>query len=204
MNKRSLHHFWTKFRLIRPRYFLILALISGLICVAALRSNNEHMIQLRGDVYTADKDNGNVEQALENLRAYVVDHMNTALASGPDAVHPPIQLKYTYNRLMATEDAKVQAENKDVYTNAETYCQAEVPEGFSGRYRLGCVDSYVTSHGATVKAVPRNLYEFDFVDAKWSPDLAGWSMVVTILLLIAAASFWITDRLIKRQLKQHD
>lgn len=161
------------------------------------------MIQLRNDVYQADKNNGNVEQALQNLRSYVVNHMNTALASGPDAVHPPIQLKYTYDRLMTAENQQVQATNAHVYTDAETYCQQAIPNGFSGRYRLGCIDSYVTSHGATAQTIPRNLYEFDFVDAKWSPDLAGWSLVVTTILLVVAASTWITDRLIRRELKQH-
>jgi hypothetical protein len=161
------------------------------------------MIQLRDAVYQADKNDGNVEQALQNLRAYVDNHMNTALASGPNAVHPPIQLKYTYDRLTTAENQQVQAANAGVYTNAETYCQQAIPNGFSGRYRLGCIDSYVTSHGATAQTVPRNLYEFDFVDAKWSPDLAGWSMIVTVLLLIAASATWVTDRLIRRQLKQH-
>ena len=203
MDKRRLHHFWTEFREIRPWYFLVLALISGIICIAALRSNNEHMLQLRQAVYTADQNNGNVEQALQNLRDYVYAHMNTDLAAGPNAVHPPIQLKYTYDRLVAAENAQVQAANTHLYTDAQTYCQEIIPTGFSGRYRESCINQYVLTHGAKAPEIPKNLYEFDFVSPKWSPDLAGWSLVVTVLLLLAALGFWLADRFIRRRLKQH-
>lgn len=203
MDKKKLHHIWTKVRAIRPLYFLVLAIISGLICIFALRANNEHMIQLRNVVYQADKNNGNVEQALQNLRSYVYGHMNTDLAAGPGAVHPPIQLKYTYDRLVAAENKRINAVNTNIYTEAQHYCEALIPTGFSGRYRVSCIDSYVTAHGAKAQPVPKNLYEFDFVAAKWSPDLAGWSLVATLLFILIALGFWLADGFIRQQLKQH-
>ena len=203
MDKRRLHHFWTELRPVRPQYFLALAVVSGLVCVFALRANNEHMIQLRDEVYQADKDNGNVEQALKNLQQYVYGHMNTDLAAGPDAVHPPIQLKYTYDRLVAAGNARVQAANVNLYTEAQSYCQALIPTGFSGRYRESCINQYVTTHGTKVQPIPKNLYEFDFVAPKWSPDLAGWSLVMTILLVLFGVSFWALEDYIYRRLKWH-
>lgn len=203
MDKRHLHHVWRWFRQIRPWYFLILALVSGIVCVFALRSNNEHMIQLRNAVYQADKDNGDVSQALTNLHNYVVAHMNTDLAAGPNAVHPPIQLKYTYGRLVAAENARVQSINSRLYTDAQTYCQETIPTGFSGRYRESCINSYVTTHGAKAQPIQKSLYEFDFVAAKWSPDLAGWSLVAAILFVFSALGFWIADGFIHRGLKTH-
>jgi hypothetical protein len=73
----------------RAPYFswLILFLISGLICLAALRHNNTTMIGLRNDVYAADKANANIEGALDKLRAYVYGHMNTNLSTG-NGVNP--------------------------------------------------------------------------------------------------------------------
>lgn len=203
MDKKHLHHLWAKVRPIRPWYFLVLAVISGLVCISALRANNEHMIQLRNAAYQADKDNGNVEKALQNLRAYVYAHMNTDLAAGPGAVHPPIQLKYTYDRLVAAENQRINVANAHIYTDAQHYCEALIPIGFSGRYRISCIDNYVTTHGAKAQAIPKNLYEFDFVSAKWSPDLAGWSLVATILFVVLALAFWLTDDLIGRMLKRH-
>ena len=203
MDKKSLHHYWTKLRPIKPWYFAVLAIMSGIICIFALRANNEHMIVLRDAVYTADKNDGNVEQALQNLRTYVYGHMNTDLAAGPNAVHPPIQLKYTYDRLVQIASEQVEKANSNLYTDAQTYCQALIPTGFSGRYREGCINEYVTTHGASAQTVPKNLYEFDFVSPKWSPDLAGWSLVATILFALAALFFWAFEDLIRRLLKRH-
>ena len=203
MDKKSLHHYWTKVRPIKPLYFVALAVISGITCVYALRTNNEHMIVLRDAVYAADKNDGNVEQALQNLRTYVYGHMNTDLAAGPNAVHPPIQLKYTYDRLVQAESQRVENANTSLYTDAQSYCQAAIPDGFSGRYREGCINQYVTTHGISARAIPKNLYEFDFVSPKWSPDLAGWSLAVTILFALAALFLWAFEDLIRRLLKRH-
>lgn len=203
VDKRRLHHIWRETKRVRPRYFLILAVFFGIVCVFALRSNNEHMIALRNDVYAADKNDGNVNQALRNLQAYVYAHMNTDLAAGPNAVHPPIQLKYTYQRLVAAENAKVQAANSHLYTDAQTYCQALIPNGFSGRYRESCINQYVTTHGVKPQVIQKSLYEFDFVAPKWSPDLAGWSMVLAILSLIFAIAWWAFEDFIRHRLKQH-
>src|SRR4051812_14347928 len=103
MNKRHLHHVWRILRHIKPWYFIVLTVVSGAISIMALRHNNVQMVHLRDAVYTADKDNGDVEGALRKLRQYVYSHMNTSLASGPNAIHPPIQLKYTYERLQQAQ-----------------------------------------------------------------------------------------------------
>lgn len=204
MDKKSLHHWWTKLRRVKPWYFLVLAVISGIVCVAALRNNNLQMVKLRDAVYTADKNNGDVEGALRRLREYVYAHMNTALASGPNAVHPPIQLKYTYDRLAKAANAKTNDANSQIYSDAQKYCEAKIPTGFSGSYRLSCVQSYVTSHGGVaVKSIPQNLYQFDFVSPKWSPDLAGWSLVATILFVLLFVGLWLLDTAVRRTLKHH-
>ena len=100
MNTRRLHHIWTKVRQVSPWYFLALAIVSTIVCLFALRANNEHMIRLRNAVYTADKNNIDVQGALQKLQAYVTTHMNTNLSAGQGAVYPPIQLKYTYDSLV--------------------------------------------------------------------------------------------------------
>ncbi|HSW79392.1 MAG TPA: hypothetical protein VLG47_01310 [Candidatus Saccharimonadales bacterium] len=204
MDKRTLHHFWRYFREIKPMYFLVAAVVTGLICIFALKSNNEHMGELRTAVFQADQKGQGVDEALQNLRNYVVSHMNTQLAAGPNAVHPPIQLKYTYQRLVLAQNNHVQSTNSNLYSDAQHYCEATIPTGFSGRYRESCINNYVSTHGAKPVSVPKNLYEFDFVAAKWSPDLAGWSLVLTIFFILCAVTFWAADYLIKRDLKHHE
>lgn len=185
INKRHWHHVWRYLRKVHPVYFVALTLVFGTIAVFALRSNNQHMIQLRNAVYEADKSNGDIEGALRDLRVYVYAHMNTGLASGPNAVHPPIQLQYTYQRLQAERAAK--ETNKDLYSEAQAYCQQQNSTDFSGRNRVPCIEQYVLSHGAALTPIPDALYKFDFVAAKWSFDLAGWSILAAILSALLAA-----------------
>lgn len=188
MNKRRLSHFWAKSLLLQTGILLTLAIVSTVVCVFALRANNERMVELRNQVYAADKDNGDVAGALKDLQAYVTAHMNTSLSEGASSVYPPIQLKYTYERLVQAGYQKSQ--NGQLYTDAQHYCERQDSVDFSGHNRVPCIEQYVQSHGGAQPAtIPDSLYKFDFVSPKWSPDLAGWSMVVAAiswLLLVAS------------------
>lgn len=177
-----------------------MSIISAVICVYSLRANNEHMVKLRDAVYAADKDNGDVSGALKALQAYVTTHMNTSLA-GPDNVYPPIQLKYTYDRLVQAQSQQTQEANTQIYSDAQNYCQALIPNGFSGRYRVPCIEQYVQTHSpASTPAIPDALYKFDFASPNWSPDRAGWSMVVAGLSAILFVVTLIANRIARRKL----
>jgi hypothetical protein len=178
MNKRRLHHLWTKVRWIKPGYFLIIAVISTVVCISALRSNNEHMIVLRSAVYAADKNNDNVQGALEHLQAYVTTHMNTNLDTGNGTVYPPIQLTYTYQRILQAQSETAATDNTQLYTEAQTYCQQQDSVDFSGRNRVPCIEQYVETHDTQLPTIPAALYEFSFASPTWSPDLAGWSLLL--------------------------
>jgi hypothetical protein len=197
MDRRKLHHIWTDVRAVRPRYFFIAALLCLGVSLYALRANNLRMVELRDAVYAADKDNGDVSKALTELQRYVSRHMNTRL-TGPNGVYPPIQLKYTYERLRA-ESAK--ASNEQVYTDAQRQCEAQNPTDFSGRNRVPCIQQYVEAHGVQQKPIPQSLYKFDFVSPAWSPDLAGFSVLATVLLALAGLAVWLVDKWFKRRLQ---
>lgn len=182
--------------------FLVLFLLSGFVCLMVLRHNNSTMVKLRDDVYTADKNNGDVETALNNLRAYVYGHMNTNLSAGNN-IKPPIQLQYTYERLQ--EKAQAQVNESDLYIQAKNYCEQQIPASvsISGRGRIDCVQNYVLSHGGkSAPAIPVGLYEFDFVSPSWSPDLAGWSLVATIFFAGAAAIAFLLSKFTRLNLPQ--
>jgi len=197
MNKRRLHHAWTILRHVKPWYFLGLAVLSAVVCVAALRANNQHMIKLRDAVYTADKNDTDVQGSLKNLQAYVTAHMNTDLGTGT-SVYPPIQLKSTYDRLVQARSNQLTQTNTQLYTDAQTYCQQQDPTDFSGHNRVPCIEQYVSSRSHDVvqlPPIPAALYEFSFVTPSWSPDLAGWSLVAAVLsgllfLITLAARLW--------------
>lgn len=180
-----------------PLYiFLIVFAASAMVSVYALRHNNLTMVKLRDGVYAVDKNGGDINAALNNLRRYVYAHMNTNLSSGNNAIKPPIQLKYTYERLAA--QAEKDANDSGLYTQAANYCQEKIPASvsISGRGRIDCVRDYILSHGGKrAAAIPTALYQFDFVSPTWSPDLAGWSLVATGLLFLTAVTKLVHARL---------
>jgi len=202
MNKTQLKHFSTKLRGLKPWYFLAVALISGFIAVIALRQNNLQMIDLRNKVVQADKNNGDIETALRNLREFVYAHMNTNLSSGNNSIKPPIQLKYRYDRLIAAEKQRVNDANAKIYTDAQAYCEKAIPEGLSGRGRVPCIQDYVSSHGIKQQPIPDGLYKFDFVSPAWSPDLAGVSLLVALVSLVLFIVSYAIERWVSAELKE--
>ncbi|QQS69174.1 hypothetical protein IPP75_04610 [Candidatus Saccharibacteria bacterium] len=200
MDKRKLHHYWRYLRKVHPWYFLVITLIFGYVTVRALQHNNVEMGRLRTAVFEADKNNGDVESALKALREHVHGHMNTSLETGANGAHPPIQLKYTYERLQAERQASLGRNNSALYNQALQSCSVE-GQTSNAQDTINCIESYAEARGVRLGDIPDALYKFDFVSAKWSPDLAGWSLVVTVM---SAAGFILTGTyrwFMKRYLK---
>lgn len=171
---------------LKPQYLLALALVSGTVCIFALRANNQHMLALKQTVYQADRSGGDVSGALQRLQAYVTTHMNTDLDSGNSSVYPPLQLVGTYDRLVQAQSALLQKQNSTIYTQAQEYCEKTYPSA-SLFVRVTCTEDYAASHGMKAAApIPDSLYKFDFASPRWSPDLAGWSLAVTVIAAAAA------------------
>src|SRR5690606_19457614 len=113
-----------------PKLLLLgLALLFALVAVFALRANNQKMLELRDAVFVADEQNGDIEAALTELREHVHSHMNTNLTAGENAIKPPIQLKYEYERLVEQEKQKLNSDNATLYTEAQDYCEPRFPAG---------------------------------------------------------------------------
>ena len=189
---------WDKVKSISPWYFLALFAISLIVGIYALRQNNLTMIKLRDAVTAADQADGDVEAALRDLRGFVYSHMNTDLASR-NQVRPPIQLKYRYERLVKAQQEQLSVQNAKIYTDAQAYCEKLYPESFSGGPRVPCIQDYVINHGVEVQPIPDALYKFDFVSPRWSPDLAGWSLVASAIFM----SLFIIRFSLKRASRRH-
>lgn len=202
MNKRHLHHIWTKIRPVSYWYFLAAFFISLSVSVYALRQNNLQMIKLRDIVNQTDQQNGDVETALRNLRVYIFSHMNTNLASGPTPIKPPIQLKYRYERLLKTEQDKAAASNTKIYKEAQSTCEQRYPADTGGP-RAQCIQDYMTSHGIKEQPIQDGLYKFDFVSPSWTPDLAGWGLVATAIFLFLFLLRYCLEKWAKTVLNSH-
>lgn len=184
MDKKSLHYLWLRIKPIRTWYLFAGFLVAGTLAVVSLRQNYETMVDLRQAVFIADQSGTDVEQALQNLRTHVNGHMNTDLTGGADGIYPPIHLKGTYDRLVTAEQDRVNTVNSKVYTDAQAHCERLYPGSFSGGPRVPCIEQYVKENGTSAKTIPDALYKFDFASPTWSPDLAGWMIAASAVLLV--------------------
>ncbi len=167
--------------------FLVLAVISGTFTLVAYRQNSSEAKKRYETLLAVDAAGGDVEKALRDLRGYIYAHMNTTIGS-PTGVRPPIQLKGTYDRLVAAEKSRVASAkeaNANLYNTAQHECEKLYPTGNSAPFRVPCFTEYVLTHKQTTdeKTIPDAMYKYDFVSPAWSPDAAGIGIVVTILLL---------------------
>ncbi len=182
--------------------FLGLGLLFGMIAVTSLRANNQRMIELRTAVFEADEQNGDIEGSLKALREYVHAHMNTNLSAGNNPVKPPIQLKHHYERLLEAEQARVGAANEKLLNDAQNYCEELFPGGVGDDGRVPCVQEFLEIRGAQLRDIPKEAYMFDFVSPVWSPDLAGWSLVASVVFLLLGGVHFASERLIRHQLRR--
>jgi hypothetical protein len=202
MNKRKLHHLWTKLRPVSYWYFFVLFLVSGVVAVFAMRDNNIRSLELRNKVVEVDEANDDVEAALKELRVHIHSHMNAGLAVGEGSIRPPIQLKYRYERLVRAEKQRVSEINEKVYTDAQIYCEQQIPTGtIAGR--VPCVQDYVSKNTVKEQPIPDALYKFDFASPTWSPDLAGWSLVATGIFGLLTIFRFLLEKYLKHSLHQH-
>lgn len=199
MSKRSLRRAWQRLQLINTWYFFGLFIIFLLIGVVTVRHNNLRSIELRDAVIKADANNGDVETALRNLREHMYTHMNAGLSSG--SFKQPIQLKYRYERLVEAEKQKT-GDGQQIYAEAQKYCEERFGQGSLREGRVPCVQQYVSQHsGGQVSQIPDSLYKFDFVSPTWSPDLAGWSLLLAGVFLALFIIRFLTERWFKAELK---
>jgi len=180
---------------------LAIAIIASIVCVFALRANNLRALELRDNVVKVDEQNGDIEAALRELRTFIYGHMNTNLSSGPNAIKPPIQLKYRYERLVQAEQDRLSKDNTKIYTEAQAECEKKFPKGLSGSGRIPCIAEYVASKGVKANSIPDSLYKFDFISPAWSADLAGWSLVIASVAFAVFVVQILLDRWVKAELK---
>lgn len=182
----------------------VLTTVFGLITVVALVNNSREAKRRYDALIAVDAAGGDVEAALGSLREYIYAHMNTSIGS-PTGVYPPIQLKGTYDRLVAVEQAKLAGDNT-LYDEAVRYCESRFGAG-QIQQRANCASEYITARGGGAiqqVSIPDGLYKFDFVSPKWSPDLAGFALIATIAsglsLVINAAILWHYRSIVRKSL----
>ncbi len=187
---------------------VIILILVGLVSATFLRLNNIGMIERRTAVLNADKSGSyrDIANRLYDLQRYVSSHMN----ADPGRV----ALEGQYGR-----DAKAAAEaaanntgvSGDVYNQASATCYPQALVGGwhwpDARY-TNCINEELAKYPGTqtepTDALPNvNLYYHEYVSPLWSPDFAGWSLVVCGVIVLIIIGRLISLGILKILLRKH-
>ena len=184
-DKRTIRHSLKCVQSIKTWQLFILLILSLFVSATFLRLNNTGMIQRRDAVAGADK-TGNSEdiaQRLYDLQRYAAAHMN----ADPGAVY----LQEQYNRDVKAAVTQVSGDLDGYDTpqaRADAICNPNLQShGYSKAYQ-DCMLRELSREGQVVdpgaiKMPNPSLYRYSFSVPLWSPDFAGWSVLLSIFLL---------------------
>lgn len=188
MNKRALHHMLVGLRQLRAQDLMLVFVVLVLLGAFFMRQNNLHMITLRNLVLQADEQNKNVPVVLTNLRNYIALHMNTGMGE------QGIYLEHSYRRsydVAVQQAASNGTASSTIYQNADKACKAQFNEDGEFLSYAQCLSDKIAASGApTISTPSADLYRFNFVSPAWSPDTAGFTLLIATfigLLLVGQA-----------------
>jgi hypothetical protein len=159
---------------------LIILILAGFVSATFLRLNNIGMVERRAAVITADNtgDPKITQNRLYDLQRYVSAHMNTDMGRG-------VYLESSYKRDIKIAYDKVSNNsnpNGNIYKKAQEVCAPKFTH-YSYAY-LQCTTNELAKYPSSDKLInsvnlPRaDMYLHAFSSPTWSPDFAGWSLVI--------------------------
>ena len=187
---------------------VIVLIIVGFISATFLRLDNIGMVQRRDAVIAADKagDQDALVSILYDLQRYVSTHMNTDLGRG-------VYLENEYNRDLQSWQQNSYGDGNphgNIYKKAQDVCAPQF-KYYSYAY-LQCTTNELSKYPAAADPAsdtskPRQeAYIHSFSSPLWSPDFAGWSVlvcgVILLLIVIRLGSLAVLQLMLRRRYKQ--
>lgn len=173
-----------KLQKIKTWQLIVLFVLSAFVSATFLRLNNVGLIARQNAVLAADEagDSAVTTQRLYDLQQYVSAHMNTDMGKG-------LYLESSYNRdTKAVYDKATLDINPygNIYKKAQDLCTSRF-SSWSYAY-LQCITDELAKYPASQELVssvhlpsPEN-YRHVFISPVWSPDFAGWSVLLTLAI----------------------
>lgn len=207
MDKGKIHHWLRILRHIKVWQLIIVLLIAGIASAELLRQNNLGMIERRNTVKVADEqgDDAKTQAALVELQRFVSSHMNTNMGDRG------IYLEKTYQRAYerAVQDSlKDDSASRNLYDQADRECHAVFNRTSSFPAYTQCVAEKLAGQAGNdplqnAKVPSVDLYRYNFVSPAWSPDLAGLTVALTVLIALLIAGriilYWVLYFLLKQR-----
>ena len=188
---------------IKTWQLLLVLIVMLLITATFLRLNNIGMIERRNAVISADKvGNSEVTQArLFDLQRYSASHMN--------ADSGVVYLVEQYDR--DTKKAIAAASSADggdnINAKADATCKAQ-HAGYSQAY-VQCFAAELAKYPSGMNAPDKaslpssELYRHSFSSPIWSPDFAGFGMVISIVITLVILARLLSLVLLRALLHRH-
>lgn len=205
MDKSRIRKNLKRIQALKVWQLLILLVLTIFVAMTAIRMNNVEMIKRRTAVISADQelDDKKVQERLKELRDFSSAHMNA------NAV---VQLEKIYARdiQQATQRATEKANsnpNGNIYKRASDICDPQFP-GYSRGYQ-DCMMAEITKFSSGENPVDSidfpeaRLYVSRFTSPLWTPDLAGWTVLVAILIVFLIISKIIFEVILRLILRKH-
>ncbi|HPF30931.1 MAG TPA: hypothetical protein PLO25_01280 [Candidatus Saccharibacteria bacterium] len=204
VDRRQINRNMKRLQHLKTWQLVILLILFGFISATFLRLNNIGMIKIRDAVIQADEkgDNKVIQERLYDLQRYVSSHMNTDLGRG-------VYLEYSYNRAYqeALTAASVDSNpNGNIYAKAQQVC---APRYTSWSYSyVMCVDNEISKYPSSSNLVSQinikqELFIHDYNSPIWSPDFAGWSILICVVILIMILARITSVAILKIILRKH-
>jgi len=185
-DKRRIKRNIKELQRIKTWQLIILLILASFVAATFLRLNNIGMVERRTAVVTADEA-GNSQvtiNRLYDLQRFVSAHMNTDMGKG-------LYLETSYKRDdQAAVDRASQDSNPNgnIYKKAQEVCAPQFTR-YSYAYlqcTTGELAKYPAASGLVESAKRPNpdSYLHVFASPLWSPDFAGWSVVVCLVITL--------------------
>ena len=170
---------------IKTWQLLILLIIMGFLSATFLRLNNIGMIERREAVINADESSNNdiTQNRLYDLQRYVSSHMNTDMGKG-------VYLESAYRRDVQNAYTKASIDSNiygNIYKKVQDICMPQF-SNWSYAY-IQCTTDELAKYPASDNLInsidlPRaDAYLHVFSSPLWSPDFAGWSVIIFMVIL---------------------
>ena len=190
---------------IKTWQLIVLLIIVGFISATFLRLNNIGMVERREAVMSADKqgDEQTIIQRLYDLQRHVSSHMNTDVGRG-------VYLEASYNRDVQNWQTTQYGDsnpNGNIFVKAQEVCAPRF-RSYSAAY-LQCTTSELekypaAANPATDTSKPRQeAYIHAFSSPLWSPDFAGWSVLVFVIIAVLIVVRFISLGILALLLRKH-
>lgn len=190
---------------IKTWQLIVLLIIAGFISATFLRINNIGMIERRAAVLSADTEGDQevIVQRLYDLQRYVSAHMNTDLGRG-------VYLESSYNRDVQNWQSSQYGDsnpNGNIYKKAQEVCAPRF-SNYSAAYLQCTTDELAKYPAATGPATdtskpPQEAYIHAFSSPFWSPDFAGWSVLVFVIILLLIIVRFISLGILNLLVRKH-